>query len=67
MAMTPLITAVRKEGKGTLSSYLVNYRDTPHSATVASPMQMIFRDGYRSNLSHKSLSDHEINTARLRD
>ena len=49
MAMTPLITAVRKEGKGTLSSYLVNYRDTPHSATVASPMQMIFRDGYRSN------------------
>ena len=28
--------------KGTLSSYLVNYRDTPHSATGASPAQIFF-------------------------
>ena len=53
--------------KGTLSSFLVNYCDTPHSATGVSPAQMIFRDGYRSNLPHKSLSDQKINTARLRD
>ena len=28
--------------KGTLSSFLVNYYDTPHSATGVSPAQMIF-------------------------
>ena len=52
--------------KGTLSSFLVNYRDTSHSATGVSPAQMIFQDRYRSNLPHKSLSDLEINTPRIR-
>ena len=51
--------------KRTLSSFFVNYRDTPHSATSASPAKMIFWDGYRSNLPQKSLFDEEINTARI--
>ena len=53
--------------KRTLSSFLVNYRDTPHSATGVSSAQMIFRCGYQGNFLNKSLSDQEINTARLRD
>ena len=53
--------------KRTLSSFLVNYRDTPHSAIGVSSAQMIFRCGYQGNFLHKSLSDQEINTARLRD
>ena len=53
--------------KETLSSFLVNYRDTPHSATGVSPAQMIFWDGYRSNLPNKSFSDQEINTTTIRD
>ena len=28
---------------------------------------MMFRDGYRSNLSHKSLSEEQIKTARQKD
>lgn len=37
--------------KGALSSFLVNYRDTPHSTTGVSPVQIIFTgDGYRINL-----------------
>ena len=44
--------------KGTFISILLNYRDTPHSATGFSPAQMIFTgNGYPSNLPHKSLSD----------
>ena len=31
------------------------------------PSHITFRDGYRSNLPHKSLSEKEINLARLRD
>ena len=53
--------------KGTLFSFLVNYRDTPQSRTGVSPAQMIYREGYRSNLPNKSLSDQGINTARFRD
>ena len=56
--------------KKTLSSFLsflVNCRDTPHFATGVAPAHMIFRDGYRSKLPHKSLSEKEINLARLRD
>ena len=53
--------------KKTLSSFLVNCRDTPHFATGVAPAHMIFRDGYRSNLPHKSLSEKQINLARLRD
>ena len=53
--------------KETLFSFLVNYRDTPQSRTGVSPAQMIYREGYRSNLPNKSLSDQEINTARFRD
>ena len=51
----------------TLSSFLVNYRDTPHSATGVAPAHMMFRDGYRSNLPHKSLSEEQIKTARQKD
>ena len=43
------------------------WRDTPHFATVVAPAHMVFRDGYRSNLPHKSLSEKEINLARLRE
>ena len=53
--------------KKTLSSFLVNYCNTPHFATSVALAHMIFQDGYRSNLSHKSLSEKEINLARLRD
>ena len=56
--------------KKTLSSFLsflVNCRDTSHFATGVAPAHMIFRDGYRSKLPHKSLSEKEINLARLRD
>ena len=35
--------------KGILSSFLVNYRDTPHSGVDVSPTQMIFRDEYRND------------------
>ena len=45
----------------------MNYRNTPHFGTCASPARIIFRDGYRSNLTQKSLSDHEINTVKIRD
>ena len=47
--------------------FWLNYCDTSHSATGVSLAQMIFQDGYQSNLLHKSLSDQEINTARIRD
>ena len=47
--------------------FWLNYCDTSHSPTGVSPAQMIFQDGYQSNLLHKSLSDQEINTARIRD
>ena len=53
--------------KKTLSSFLANYRDTPHFAMGVAPAHMIFPGGYRSNLPHKSLSEKEINLARLRD
>ena len=53
--------------KKTLSSFLVNYRDTPHFVTGVAPAHMIFRDGYRSNLQHKVLSEKEIKAARQRD
>ena len=53
--------------KKTLSSFLANYRDTPHFAMGVAPAHMIFPGGYRSNLPHKSLSEKEINLARLSD
>ena len=53
--------------KKPLSLFLVNYCDNPHSATGVSPTQMIFWDRYQKNLPHKSLSDQEINTARIKD
>ena len=51
--------------KRPLSSFLVNYCDTPHAATSVFPAQMIFRDGYRGNLPHKPLFDREMDTARI--
>ena len=42
------------------------WRDTPHFATVVAPAHMVFRDVW-SNLPHKSLSEKEINLARLRE
>ena len=71
IVMKPLGKAVKigysqNQGeKKTLSSFLINYRDTPHFATGVAPAHMIFRDGYRSNLPHKSLSEKEINLVRL--
>ena len=53
--------------KKILSSFLVDYRDTSHFVTGVDPAHMIFWDGYRSNLTLKSLSGKEINLARLRD
>ena len=53
--------------KGILSSFLVNYSGTAHSAIGVSPAQMMFWDGYLSNLPHKSLPDQEINTAKISD
>ena len=53
--------------KKILQSFLVSYCDTPHFATGVAPAHMIFQDSYRSNLPHKSLSEKEINLARLRD
>ena len=41
----------------TLKSFLVNYRDYPHLSTGAVPVHMLFRDDYRSDLPHKSVSE----------
>ena len=53
--------------KKTLSSFLVDYRDTSHFVIGVAPAHMNFWDGYRSNLPLKPLSGKEINLARLRD
>ena len=51
--MKPLCKVIRENG--TLSSFLVNYGNTPNFATCVFPAQMIFLDRYWSNLPHKSL------------
>ena len=51
----------------TLNSFLVNYRDTPHLSTGVAPAHMIFRDEYRSNLPHKSISEEIVVSARDTD
>ena len=48
----------------TLNSFLVNYRDTPHLSAGVAPAHMLFRDGYRSNLPHKSFSEEFVVSAR---
>ena len=43
LGKTMKISQFQNQGeKGTLSSFLVNYRDTPHSASGVSPAQIIF-------------------------
>ena len=51
----------------TLQSFLQTYRDTPHKATGVAPGAMLFRDGYRSNLPCKKLSEEEVSKARELD
>ena len=51
----------------TLQSFLQTYRDTPHSATGVAPGNMIFRDGYRSDLPRRSLSADRIVQAQQLD
>ena len=51
----------------TLNSFLVNYRDTPHLSTGVAPAHMIFRDEYRSNLPHKSISEEIVVSGRDTD
>ena len=46
--------------KKTLLSFLVNFCDTPHFATSVAPANVIFQDGYSSNLLHKSLYEKDI-------
>ena len=44
----------------TLSAFLTSFRDTSHDSTGAPPTDMLFWDGYRSNLSHKQTPDGKI-------
>ena len=53
--------------KETLSSFLVSYRDTPHSSTGVSPAAMLFRDGYRSQFPHNKLTESAVLHARSQD
>ena len=46
-----------KNESETLNSFLVSYRDTSHLSTGVASAHMLFRDGYRYNLSHKSVSE----------
>ena len=48
----------------TLNSFLVNYRDIPHLSTGVAPAHMLFRDGCRSILPHKSFSEEFVVSAR---
>jgi hypothetical protein len=51
----------------TLSSFLVNYRDTPHISTGVPPGAMLFRDGYKTTLPRKKVSNSNIIAARKKD
>ena len=51
----------------TLSAFLTSYRGTPHISSGFPPAHMLFRDGYRNNLSHQQTSDHKIREARQTD
>ena len=50
-----------------LQSFLQTFRDTPHLSTAVSPAGMLFRDGYRSNLPRKSVTDEVVRNARAVD
>ena len=71
--MKPLTKAMKighlqsKNEVETLNSLLVNYRYTPHLSTGVAPAHMLFRDGYRSNLPHKSISEEVVFSARDTD
>ena len=53
--------------KEALSSFLVNYRDTPHISTGVTPGAMLLRDGYKNYLPRKKASVEKILEARKRD
>ena len=57
----------KKNEAETLNSFLVNYRGTPHLSTGVAPAHMLFRDGYRSNLPHESVSEEFVLSARDTD
>ena len=46
---------------------LVNYRDNPHLSTCVDLTHMLFTDGYRYNLTHKSVSQEIVLSARNTD
>ena len=70
MVMKPLGKAMEtghlqnKNEAETLNLFLVNYRDTPHLSKGVAPAHSLFRDGYRSNLPHKSISEEVVLSAR---
>ena len=50
-----------------LNSFFLNYRDTSHLSTCVAPDHMLFRDGYRSHLSHKFITEENELSARNAD
>ena len=47
-----------------LNSFLVNFRDTPHTSTGIAPAAMLFRDGYKTKLPRIQTSDKRVQEAR---